>query len=158
MKYNHILFAIVALTAVLTVGCNKNPYGTIDITGKVTVDGQPMEGVSVTMAPVNSTKDSGQRAAGGVTLEDGTVRFVSAGSPVAGVMPGEYVLTFQKEIWLTDDGAPADQIPYDPSKPSPPTHPVDLIPAKYKDPKNSEFHVTVVDKNSTFEVDISTKE
>ncbi len=156
MKYKRFLFAIVALAAALTVGCNNNPYGTIDITGKVTVDGQPMEGVSVTMAPV--TKDSGQRAAGGVTLADGTVRFVSAGSPVAGVMPGEYVLTFQKEVWLTADGTPAEEIPYDPSKPEPPTHPVDLIPAKYKDPKNSEFHVTVVDKNSTFEVDISTQE
>lgn len=152
------MLVFVAAFACATLGCNKNPYGTIDITGRITVDGEPMEGVSVTMAPVNAAADSGQRAAGGVTKEDGTVRFVSAGSPVAGVMPGEYVLTFQKEVWVTADGTPAEDIPYDPSKPEPAMHPVDLIPAKYKDPKNSDFHVNVVDKTSTFDFDIVTKE
>lgn len=139
-------------------GCNKNQFGVIDITGKVLLDGQPVEGVSVNLSPVDPNAHPDQRAAAGVTKADGTVRFIAPGSQVAGVMPGEYVATFQKEIWLTEDGVDASTIPYDPSKPEPKTHPKDLIPAKYKDRNKSDFKVNVVDKTSTFEFNLETEE
>ncbi len=156
--YKQIFFSVSIVCCLvglfLQSGCNKNPFGVIDITGTVTVDGQPVEGVSVNLSPVDPAANPEQRAASGVTKADGTVRFVSPGAKQAGVMPGEYVLTFHKEIWLTEDGQDASTLPYDPSKPEPKTHPEDLIPAKYKDREKSECKVTVVDKNSTFSFDL----
>lgn len=141
------------LGLVLQAGCNKNTFGVIDITGTVTVAGEPVEGISVNLSPVDGASPE-QRAASGVTKADGTVRFISPGAKQAGVMPGDYVLTFYKEVWLTEDGEDASKIPYDPTKPEPKTHPVPLIPAKYNDRSKSEFKISVVDKNSTFNFDL----
>ena len=157
MRYITVALFGIAVVLCAAVGCQKNTFGVIDVTGTLLVDGQPMEGVSVNMSPVDPKANPGQRAAAGVTKADGTFRVVTPGAKQAGVMPGEYVLTFQKEEWQTEDGTPADQIPYDPSKPEPKTHVVSLLPDKYKDPAKSECKVTIVDKNSNFSVDISTK-
>ncbi|MBQ9873462.1 MAG: hypothetical protein IJM30_03270 [Thermoguttaceae bacterium] len=149
-----LLFCACLLGLILQNGCGKNKFGVVDITGKITVDGQPVEGISVNMSPVDPSANPAQRAAAGVTKADGTVRFVAPGSKVAGVMPGEYVLTFQKEIWLTEDGVDASTLPYDPSKPEPKTHVEDLLPPIYKDRSKSECKVTVTDSSSTFEFDL----
>jgi len=162
MKQTLFVLATICALAVLCGGCNKNTFGVVDVTGKITVDGQPVEGISVSMSPADAAANPSQRAAAGVTKEDGTFRVVTPGAKVAGVMPGEYVLTFQKEVWLTEDGELAENIPYDPSKPEPKTHPEDLLPAKYKNPQNSDCKVTIEAKKYkkgevAFEFDISSK-
>ncbi len=158
------LFASILLCAFVAAccGCDKNTFGVVDVTGKITVDGKPVEGISVSMSPVDPAANPTQRAAAGVTKEDGTFRVVTPGAKVAGVMPGDYVLTFQKEVWLTEDGELAENIPYDPSKPEPKTHPEDLLPPKYKNPANSECKVTVEAKKYkkgevAFEFDLSSE-
>ncbi|MDO4586198.1 MAG: carboxypeptidase-like regulatory domain-containing protein [Planctomycetia bacterium] len=150
-----LVSVLCCVTVLFCCGCGpKNTFGVVDVQGKITVDGEPVEGISVTMAPA----DPSQRAAAGVTDAEGKFRVVTPGAKVPGVMPGDYSLTFQKEIWVTADGSPVENLEYDPSKPEPKMFPKDLLPTKYKDAKLSECKVTVVDKNTKIEFDLSSKE
>ncbi|MBQ9126869.1 MAG: hypothetical protein IJY15_03820 [Thermoguttaceae bacterium] len=160
---NKALFALVALCslALAAVGCGpRNTFGVVDVTGKITVDGAPVEGIVVTMSPVNPIQADGtsQRAASGLTQADGTFRVVTPGAKMAGVTPGEYALTFQKEIWVDADGNEVDpNAEYDPSQPAPKMFPKDLLPAEYKDASKSEFKVNVVDAKTPIEFDIKSE-
>ena len=157
---NKAFFALSALCcfALAAVGCGpRNTFGVVDVTGKITVDGEPVEGIVVTMSPVNPVQADGtsQRAASGLTQADGTFRVVTPGAKMAGVMPGEYVLTFSKEIWVDKAGNEVDpNTPYDPSQPAPETFPKDLLPPEYKDASKSEWKVNVVDAKTPIEFDI----
>ena len=160
---NKALFAFVALCslALTAVGCGpRNTFGVVDVTGKITVDGAPVEGIVVTMSPVNPIQADGtsQRPASGLTQADGTFRVVTPGAKMAGVMPGEYALTFSKEIWVDADGNEVDpNAEYDPSQPAPKMFPTDLLPAEYKDASKSEFKVNVVDAKTPIEFDIKSE-
>ena len=146
---NKALFALVALCslALAAVGCGpRNTFGVVDVTGKITVDGAPVEGIVVTLSPVNPIQ------------ADETFRVVTPGAKTAGVMPGEYVLTFSKEIWVDKAGNEVDpNAPYDPSQPAPETFPKDLLPAEYKDASKSQWKVNVVDAKTPIEFDIKSE-
>lgn len=75
----------------LRLSAAGNPSGVVDVTGKITVDGAPVEGIVVTTSPVNPIKADGtsQRPASGLTQADGTFRVVTPGAKMAGVTPGE---------------------------------------------------------------------
>lgn len=157
---NKALFTLVALCALASaaIGCGpRNTFGVVDVTGKITVDGAPVEGVVVTMSPVDPLQADGtsRRPASGLTKADGTFRVVTPGAKMAGVMPGEYVLTLSKEIWVDADGNEVDpNAEYDPSQPTPKMFPKDLLPAEYKDASKSEWKVNVVDAKTPIEFDV----
>jgi len=112
-----------------------NKYGTINIEGTVTLDGEPIKGVSVILHPRDEkNKDN---AAGGMTNKSGkfavtTDIVVDPANPlrgtvpmVSGVMPGEYDVTFYK---LEESGGilkAGDQLPKY------------LVPKRYGDVKTS---------------------
>jgi len=94
MRFTTLLIAFI-FTAVFCVGCgaNKNPFGTVYIEGVVTVDGEPMQGISVSLLP-----RTGDLAAGGITDANGKFTVATGGAPVgSGAKPGEYDVVFRKQ-------------------------------------------------------------
>ncbi|MCL2004828.1 MAG: carboxypeptidase-like regulatory domain-containing protein [Planctomycetaceae bacterium] len=85
-------FAIFFLAAI--VGCGDGRLKTEPVRGIVTLDGQPLEGASVTFGP----KNDGEGAPGfGRTNERGEYLLQTmAGNPDAGTLPGEYTVTISK--------------------------------------------------------------
>ena len=87
------LGSILLMAAICVVGCGS-PEGSADqlptynVTGKVTVDGQPLTSGSLVMKPVTS----GAPTSGGEIQEDGTVKF-STYSPEGGIPAGQYEAT-----------------------------------------------------------------
>jgi len=84
-------FIGLALFLTLFIGCGKkeNPYGTVPLEGTVTLDGVPIEGVSVILAPRD-----GANSAGGITKASGKFTVNTAGFD--GAVPGTYDVTFTK--------------------------------------------------------------
>ena len=92
MRFTTLLMAFI-LVATFFVGCGtQNPFGTVYLEGVVTVDGQPMQGISVSLLPRD-----GDLAAGGITDANGKFVVDTGGAPVgSGAKPGEYDVVFRK--------------------------------------------------------------
>lgn len=114
----------------LAIGCggpavDPNRPATVAVSGKVTRNGQPVEGATVTLLP----KTSGGRGASGRTDTSGAFALTTF-DPGDGAIPGSYLVTVSKtEI----EGN--SEIQEDPNAP-PPVH-KDLLPTRYKDPSQS---------------------
>ena len=88
-----LIVFIFAATFCAGCGANKNPFGTVYLEGVVTVDGQPIQGISVSLLP-----RTGDLAAGGITDANGKFVVVTGGAPVgSGAKPGEYDVVFRKQ-------------------------------------------------------------
>jgi|GEM_PF-721281 len=91
-------------TGLFFLSGNQNKYGTVNIEGTVTLDGEPMSGVSVILHP----RDGNGSVAGGITTRGGkftvtTDIVVDPTNPlrgtvpmVRGALPGDYDVTFYK--------------------------------------------------------------
>jgi hypothetical protein len=118
----------VAIVLVGVLGCPQPGAETLKVTGTVTYNGQPIEGVNVGFLP-----DSG-RGAGGVT--DASGRFtLSTFEPGDGAVPGTHkvVITEPSE----DEPMPGTEEAENWTPPEP------RFPAKYGDPSKSGFTATV---------------
>ena len=116
-----------------------NNHGTINITGTVTLDGEPVSGVSVILIP----RDENGSVAGGISRRGGrftvtTDVVIDAADPlrgtarnVSGALPGVYDVTFYK---LADSnlGAPGDR-----------RAPEYLVPQRYGSAETSGWSITV---------------
>ena len=78
----------------LVSGCGqKNPFGTVKVTGKVLVDNSPMGQVTVSFQPASG---NGMTAVG-LTDNEGNFVLTTGGAPFgSGAVPGEYNVTFSK--------------------------------------------------------------
>jgi hypothetical protein len=84
---------ILILTILVLSGCQKNPFGTIPVSGTVKFDGKPIEGVTVTLIPVLTSN----LGAYGLTTADGSFITTTGGAKFgSGTQPGEYNVTFSK--------------------------------------------------------------
>jgi hypothetical protein len=130
--------AIWPVAALLLVGCSKAPgvTGVVPVTGKVTYNGQPVEG-----ALVSFIGEGDQRPATALTAADGTFALTTLDAP--GALPGKYVAVVHKtdtppeltrEISMEEAAAQAD-------KPLP--QPKPLLPSKYDDPAQSPLKFEV---------------
>ena len=84
------------LAAVSIAGCGGDPPPQIaKVTGTVTLDGEPVDGVSVTFLPVRAEGARPLAAASGVTGADGTYSLVYRGKDFApeGAAVGTHVVT-----------------------------------------------------------------
>ena len=99
MKLKGFLVAFLALGIVFAVGCAKEK-GYKKVTGKVTMDGQPLEGASLMFWPQATDGESG----GGKTGADGTFSVTSSGSQKGdtGLLPGDYKVTIRKYADIDD--------------------------------------------------------
>jgi hypothetical protein len=107
--------------ALAVVGCSKGgkDEGTALVTGKVTYNGQSVDGATVTFV-----SDAGGAPGGGRTLPDGTFTLrVKPGTYAAVVTKTDIPVNTQAES-MEEAAARADK---------PPEQPKELIPAKYRD-------------------------
>ena len=159
IKYVQYTLGIVGIFCLLGVGyyfmfSENNKYGTINIEGMVTLDGQLTEGVSVILHPRDEKNGS---VAGGITKKNGkfTVTTDIVVNPddllhgtvpmVRGVLPGEYDVTFYKL-------AVSNREILTVGKRSAPEY---LVPQKYGDVKTSGLDPIVIAKDKktfTFEL------
>ncbi|RMF39873.1 MAG: hypothetical protein D6753_12765 [Planctomycetota bacterium] len=98
---------LLGLLAVTLAGCGGSSLPTVPVTGKVLVDGQPMEGVSVVFNPV----DASGRAASGVTDAEGKFTLTTEVNG-DGALPGSYKVAISKYL-VADDNLPEEVNPDD---------------------------------------------
>ena len=126
-----VLFCCAAL---LLYGCGPaNPYGTVVVTGTVTVDGEPMEGVTISFVPSGDGM-----SAFGLTDVSGNYRLTTAGAPFGtGAVPGTYSVTFTKlEPVPVTSMADIQSTAGGQLRMSQPVH---LIPQRYSTPATAGF-------------------
>lgn len=87
------------MMALTLVGCGHGcrPAGRPEltpVTGILTLDGEPLHGVSFTLVPVNDTPGVGGQAHSG---PDGSFKVIYARDADDGVAPGNYLVRFEKE-------------------------------------------------------------
>jgi hypothetical protein len=152
------MLALVApVLAVLAAGCNAG-YSSVEV--KVTLDGAPVDGATVTFLPKDMNK-KGASQASGVTNSSGVATMKSGNQ--SGVASGDYIVLVTKTESATgmDAGAsnPMDNMkkagggnmpgkpgsgPPGPMKgPSPAQKAKELLPAKYNNANDPQFTVTV---------------
>jgi len=102
----HMLL-VLGLIGLLTAGCSRGLKRPLvhPVKGRVTLEGQPLEGVGVSFSPV--VKGQGVTAFG-KTRADGSFTITSTlgGTLGAGAMAGEYAVMLQKFVDVAPDAVP----------------------------------------------------
>lgn len=96
-------FGGTVLLAVLLGGCGRSgeqPPNLVSVTGKVTLNGEPLAGASISFVPRDQTKGTGGF---GATLPDGSYEILHRSSK-KGIEPGAYTVLFSK--FAMPDGSP----------------------------------------------------
>ncbi|MDR3234131.1 MAG: carboxypeptidase-like regulatory domain-containing protein [Planctomycetaceae bacterium] len=132
---NHHTFQkfILALSLPFIAGCSEySPYKVVMVKGDVLVDGQPVEGITVTFSPVNSAAGHG---AGGVTDAKGHFRLTTGGLKVGkGAEVGEYNVSFAKGESRYDASGSTYYVP--------------ILPMKYASPSTSGIEPVKIVENT----------
>lgn len=122
-----------ALAAIVVVGCSKEGdryAGTVPVSGKVSYNGQPLEGATVTfISDTGSTPGAGMSGAGGAY----TLR----------VKPGSYTITVSKLNVAADTKEMTMEEAMAVNANKPPDEPKETLPAKYQSPTDSPLKFEV---------------
>ena len=119
--------ALFAAATVFAVGCGNSGASTASVKGKVTVAGQPVEGIAVTFTPATGRP--------GVGVTDASGNFtLSTLANADGAVPGTHKVSFSK-------GPSGDPPPSDLTGPPPPAQPFN---AKYENGATSGITAEVV--------------
>ena len=148
-----ICCAVALALAVGFTGCPTGDAGpTVQyVEGAVTLDGQTIEGVTVGFSPV---AEDGIGATG-TTDSSGVFKLTShqGGDPDAGAVAGDYTVTFRKVSQDFAEALTPDDPGYDESMASEEEESASaieyVVPAKYGNPSDSEFKVTVKSGKNT---------
>ncbi len=103
-----ILFASAACACLVLSGCGGTSLGTVPVQGTVTIDGNPVEGVTIVFNP----DDAGGRAASGRTDASGNYTLTTEING-DGALPGGYKITVSKVEVEEDDTLPEQVDPND---------------------------------------------
>ena len=136
------------------LGCSDGKLRTEPVKGIVTLDGEPLEGATVSFTPKNSGEGI---ASFGLTDAKGEYRLQTlAGRVDAGTLPGEYTVTVSKfkavptgrKIRDGNTGEMIDEM-----------EGIIFFPGmtKYADTKTTPFAVTVVKGQNHFDFDLKSK-
>lgn len=147
------------------VGCGEN-YNTSQVTGRITLDGAPIAGASVTFQPVEG--GTGMPAVG-MTDDNGeySVTDMRGGDFGSGAVPGDYMVGIQ---WFapsstatasatSEDGDDATEEASETAKGdhNKVTGPESKLPEKYQNPKTSELTASVASGSNEFNFELSSK-
>jgi len=145
----YLLGIYLGFCAVLFACKPANPYGTVRVKGTVTLDGTPIEGVTIIFMP---TSNNGMGASG-MTDSKGNYVVTTGGAPFGtGAVPGEYNVTLSK-ITNAEQQLTVDE--YNALQASGKAHSTamnrgtHLIPEKYSQPKTSGLEPVVVEQKGT---------
>lgn len=147
---------VFAFLSVLTVGCSDGGVDSVAVSGKVTLNGSPLEGVSVRFNP--EAGGDGQFSQGITDSQGNYVLKDRRGRE--GVAPGKYAVTFSKLVRpdgsaITEESAAEEAI--DPDSVGGEGVPKELLPPKYSDVTQAEHQVEVVGPD-TFNFTLVTEE
>jgi len=118
------------------IGCNRGTSGLAPAAGIVTLNGVPIEGVTVSFAPMPGTPNA--RSASAVTDHNG--RFVASTITHGdGMPPGEYQVFLTKETGTGGDGPAGSNTADD-------RRIVNHLPTKYNDRDTSGLTVSIPPK------------
>lgn len=120
------------LTLLMIAGCGSEQVGvtrvqTVPVTGKVLIDGSPVENVAIRALRADGEKSAAIVSSTAYTAQDGSFE-ISTYERGDGVPPGEYKLTFQWGRYNLFNGQ----------------YTGDRFEGKYSDLETSEFPVSVV--------------
>ncbi len=135
MLYRLAIIALSCLACLVTLGCGGNDLGTVEVTGTVTYQEQPVAGAIVTFSADGPLSV-------GTTNENGVYTLTTAGSP--GAMPGEHKVYISA---LESSGDTSQLKPEDMEGMTGDNAPEvkSLIPTKYNNPTTSGLTATVTD-------------
>ena len=133
------------LVVLQMAGCNwGSTSDTIPVSGVVTLDGQPVEGATVSFHAI----EEGKPSAYGRTKADGSF-LLQTHAVNDGAVPGEFAVTIQK-VHITPDEFEREDPRWKP--PPPPEY---LVPQKYSDRHKSGLTASVVKgENNEFPYDL----
>jgi hypothetical protein len=133
------------------VGCGADPHvegrpETVAVTGKVTYNGTPVEGASVTFHAQQAAGAPGQgeaaHSAFGRTDSNGEFQLRTF-EPGDGAVPGEYRVSISKYEAAADTGATDEENYVPPEEGEPLPTPESLLPVEYSNPQTSELTANV---------------
>ena len=154
------LFFIALAGLTVFQGCSGgNSLGTVKVSGTVTLDGAPVEGVNVAFAPTGS---EGREGYGTTNAQGKFVLTVPGTETGSGAIPGEYRVTFSKMSdpmeGINTAGMSSEEVDQEMAKRFPRGLPEakNLLPAKYADRTATDIAPVTVEKGKkndfTFEL------
>jgi hypothetical protein len=152
MRDRICLLGLGCFVLALSAGCGDESIRSQPVAGVVTLDGQPVEGATVTFSPLEQGR---QDASFGRTDAEGRYRLRTVrGKAEDGTTPGEYAVVITKTE-LVETGK---MLPTPIGTLVPQTKPKENVPLKYTDPTTSGFKATVVKGENTFDFHMKSKE
>ncbi len=127
---------LVLVLAAGASGCGREPFQTAPVSGRVTLNGQPLAGAAVMFSPVPTSVDTNEPGpdAGGFTDSDGRYSLTLTGKNIKGAVIG----LNQVRITLVPKDDPNDDTP----------RPFKQLPARYNS-RNTELKFTVPETGTT---------
>ena len=128
---------VALLIGAFTLGCSpSNPLGTAPVGGKVTYNGQPVAGATVSFVP-----DGDGRPATAITGADGAYNLTTLNWP--GAVPGQYTVLVRKTDVALASNQPVSMEDAVKLNARPPPPPKELLPPKYADATKSPLKAEV---------------
>jgi hypothetical protein len=100
--WSRTFFALAGLW--LAAGCGRTPAGIVPVSGRVTLDGQPLAGAVVTFQPMQAG-DPGAGGSSGRTDAEGRFVLTLIDPPTPGALAGLHVVTITTATVSNDDAA-----------------------------------------------------
>jgi hypothetical protein len=127
---------------IIPIGCApRNSLGTVQVSGKLTHKGQPVEGATISFIP-----DGEGRPATAISGTGGAYSLFTLDSP--GALPGNYTVVVRKMETTTQSSQPVSMEEALKLNNRPPPPPKELLPAKYSDAAKSPLKFEVKAKQS----------
>jgi hypothetical protein len=149
-----LLISAIVLNLFLLAGCGQSSrtIKTDVVTGKITLDGQPLADANINFTPLNGEGN----AAYSITDEKGVYKLQTLqGKANAGTTPGEYLVTIHKSVFEPTGKKVTNQ---ETKELTDELKSRELVPDIYHNPKKSKLKVVVVDgQTNTFDFDLKSK-
>ena len=162
LQWAIVLPSLCLLGLAVFTGCKKGSgLPTVDVTGTVLLDGEPVEGATVLFKPTAE----GGRGASGVTNAEGVYKLTTAEKD-DGALPGSYQVAITKRL-VDDDGLPDEVDPdseesldnlYNKLDPSKDQESKNSIAEMYANPAGSGLTATVKESGENkFDFEVKSK-
>ncbi|MDR0609876.1 MAG: DUF4198 domain-containing protein [Planctomycetaceae bacterium] len=157
MPKKFISLFIFSIFLITVTGCStgKPDFAVERVEGSVTLDGSPVEGVTVGFSPADSTR--GKPAVGRTDAQGKfTLTATQGGEFGKGTMMGKYLVSFSKDI-PSREPTPQELADLDNAGITPNIPNISIIPKKYNDPQTSGLTVEVIKGKNNFSFDLQSK-
>ena len=147
VRFQRFSVACVVLVAAALVGCGPSGPDTVEVTGKVTIDGQPPTDCRIEFHPV----DSANQVASGQIAEDGSYTLSTGVTGTPGAMVGTY-----KVVLIQNTGADMSYMETgdDPTLAAPSTGGDGAVPEEYTNAATTPKEVEVTPGANTINIEI----